>query len=69
MKMQKKYVDVILPLPVEGTFTYSLPFGEHVNIGQRVIVQFGIRKLYTAIVINIHHEEPLNYKARHSTCS
>ena len=64
MKMQKKYVDVILPLPVEGTFTYSLPFGEHVNIGQRVIVQFGIRKLYTAIVINIHHEAPLNYKAK-----
>ena len=64
MKMQKKYVDVILPLPVEGTFTYLLPFGEHVNIGQRVIVQFGIRKLYTAIVINIHHEAPLNYKAK-----
>ena len=64
MKMQKKYVDVILPLPVEGTFTYSLPFGEHVNIGQRVIVQFGIRKLYTAIVINIHYEAPLNYKAK-----
>ena len=62
--MQKKYVDVILPLPVEGTFTYSLPFGEHVNIGQRVIVQFGIRKLYTAIVINIHYEAPLNYKAK-----
>ena len=37
---------------------------EHVNIGQRVIVQFGIRKLYTAIVINIHHEKPLNYKAK-----
>ena len=42
MKMQKKYVDVILPLPVEGTYTYELPSGEHVHIGQRVIVKFGI---------------------------
>ena len=64
MKIQKKYVDVILPLPVDGTFTYSLPSREYVNIGQRVIVQFGIRKLYTAIVINVHHNEPLNYKAK-----
>ena len=38
MNFQIKYVDVILPLPVEGTFTYSLRTGEHVNIGQRVIV-------------------------------
>ena len=52
----QRYVDVILPLPVKGTFTYS--FNNFINIGQRVVVQFGHRKLYSGIVCNIHSKPP-----------
>ena len=49
-----KYVDVILPLPVEGFFTYKSDSGISIDIGQRVVVQFGRRKLYTAIVVKVY---------------
>ncbi len=54
------YVDVILPLPLEGTFTYLLPSSqEHrVSPGSRIIVPFGQRKFYSAIVTNVHHVTP-----------
>lgn len=50
------YIDVILPLPVRGLFTYSLPqSAEHtIDVGSRVIVQFGAKKIYTAIVARIY---------------
>ena len=62
--MNKKniYIEVILPLPVAGTFIYSSK--EEVMIGQRVVVQFGSRKLYTGILKRIHHEKPENYEAK-----
>ena len=59
-----KYVDVILPLPIQSTFTYSLRTGDEVEIGQRVVVQFGTRKLYTAVVIDVHENEPNQYKSK-----
>ncbi|MBN1112298.1 MAG: primosomal protein N' [Bacteroidales bacterium] len=54
------YVDVILPLAVNQTFTYSIPqtFSNKNLINQRVIVQFGARKLYTGIVWNQHNNKP-----------
>ena len=64
MSNSKKYVDVILPLPVDGTFTYSLSEDDAVEIGKRVVVQFGSRKLYTAIVFDVHKNEPTLYKAK-----
>ncbi|MBP1617388.1 MAG: primosomal protein [Bacteroidetes bacterium] len=42
------YIDVILPLPLAGLFTYSAP--KAVEKGCRVIVQFGAKKFYSAIV-------------------
>ena len=59
-----KYVDVILPLPIQGSFTYLAAIDLDLNIGQRVVVQFGSRKLYTAIVIKIHNEKPKEYDAK-----
>ena len=52
------YVDVILPLPLPGLFTYSVPveFAGKVRLGQRVVVQFGNRKIYTALVRKIHED-------------
>ena len=56
--MNQIFADVILPLPVKGSFTYAVPEGIDLTIGQRVVVQFGSRKFYTAIVLKIHNEKP-----------
>ena len=54
------YVDVILPLPLPRQYTYVVPVDwvEFVKIGQRVIVQFGKNKFYSAIVERIHNITP-----------
>ena len=46
------FVDVILPLPLDGLFTYSVPapLAEQVKIGIRVLVPFGRSKTYVGIV-------------------
>ncbi|MEC8853014.1 MAG: primosomal protein N' [Bacteroidota bacterium] len=59
-----KYADVILPLPIRGSFTYLVAINLDLDIGQRVVVQFGSRKLYTAIVLKIHNEKPKEYDAK-----
>ncbi|MEI6555281.1 MAG: primosomal protein N' [Paludibacter sp.] len=55
-----KYIDVILPLPLANTFTYSVPdeWSDSVRIGMRVVVQFGKKKMYTAVVALIHTQKP-----------
>ena len=58
-----KYIDVILPLPLKGTFTYCTE-QEDLVVGQRVVVQFGVRKLYTAIVKQVHDRKPSEYEAK-----
>ncbi|MFZ4454750.1 MAG: replication restart helicase PriA [Bacteroidales bacterium] len=60
------FVDVILPLPLPCYFTYSLPaeMVADTHVGSRLIVPFGKRKFYTAIVVNIHHTEPVEYEAK-----
>lgn len=54
------FADVILPLPLQGTFTYSLPCGLETmpDVGCRVIVPFGSRKYYTAVIARLHDDEP-----------
>ncbi len=54
------FADVLLPLPIPGYFTYRVPFelNEEVASGQRVVVQFGRRKIYTALVRNVHQQPP-----------
>lgn len=55
-----KFVDVILPLPLEGVFTYSVPeyLDARVDVGYRVVVPFGSKKKYTAIVRSMHDSMP-----------
>ena len=60
---QLKYIDVILPLPLKGAFTYCTE-QEDLLIGQRVVVQFGIRKLYAAIIKEVHDRKPSEYEAK-----
>ena len=50
------YIDVILPLPLNGLFTYSVPT-EHVQkvrMGCRVAVPFGRNKTYVGIIAKTH---------------
>ena len=55
-----KYIDVILPLPLRASFTYQVPdiWESEIRVGMRVIVPFGKKKLYTAIVYIIHTQPP-----------
>ena len=55
-----KFADVVLPLPLEGTFTYGLPESLRavVRVGMRVVVPLGRSKTYTAMVARLHDEEP-----------
>jgi primosomal protein N' (replication factor Y) len=59
------YTDVILPIPVQQTFTYHVPnnLEDRVQLGCRVVVQFGNRKYYSAIVKRIHRDKP-NYETK-----
>lgn len=54
------YVDVILPLALPQAYTYAVPVDlvQFVKVGQRVIVQFGKNRFYSAIVKEIHHRKP-----------
>ena len=46
------YIDVILPLPLDGVFTYSVPpeLERQVVVGCRVLVPFGRNKTYVGII-------------------
>lgn len=60
------YADVILPLPLHGTFTYELTKREYENlgIGHRVAVSFGKRKVYTGVIKQIHTNKPTLYETK-----
>ncbi len=60
------FVDVILPLPLNACFTYSLPpdMAGEVARGSRVVVPFGRKKFYTAIVQNVHFRPPEGYEVK-----
>ncbi len=55
-----KYADVILPLPLEGCFTYAVPvkLAAGVRRGVRVLVPLGKSKRYIALVARVHDEKP-----------
>lgn len=55
-----KYAEVILPLPLENSYTYRIPadMEKAVIPGCRVIVHFGKRRYYTAIVMEVHERRP-----------
>ncbi len=55
-----KYADVIVPLSLNDFYTYSIPDDMQLDcvVGKRVLVQFGKKKFYTAIVRKIHDIKP-----------
>ena len=60
------FVDVILPVPLDGFFTYSVPSSAsgQVEVGKRVLVPFGRNKTYVGIVALIHHQQPEGYQTK-----
>lgn len=54
------YADCIVPLPLEGVFTYNIPahLDHKVKVGSRVNVPFGQKKQYTALVTELHDRRP-----------
>ena len=62
----KRYVDVIVPLPIAGQYTYALPeeMAGRVCLGCRVVVPFGRKKFYTGLVTRVHEEAPEAYDTK-----
>lgn len=60
MERETFFVDVLLPLPLPGLFTYRVPhdLAAEVSFGMRVIVPFGRSRLYAALVIKVHQQAP-----------
>ncbi|EKT4548880.1 primosomal protein N' [Flavobacterium psychrophilum] len=60
------FIQVILPLALPQTFTYSVSEAEfeYLKIGMRVAVPFGKSKFYTGLVLELHHNAPTLYEAK-----
>lgn len=61
------FAEVVLPLAISRNYTYRIPFelNQTIRVGQRVIVQFGKNKVYTALVYQITTEAPTLYEAKY----
>ncbi|MCQ2298969.1 MAG: primosomal protein N' [Bacteroidales bacterium] len=66
MEQTPYFVDVLLPLHLPDTYTYRVPFeyNESICVGQRVVVQFGQKRLYSALIRRIHTNMPA-YKTKY----
>jgi len=60
------YADIILPVPIPLSFTYSVgsEIQEEIGIGYRVMVQFGKKRILTGIVAKVHQKAPEAYMAK-----
>ncbi|MBB1150389.1 MULTISPECIES: primosomal protein N' [unclassified Myroides] len=60
------FVEVIVPLALDPTFTYRINEMEFdfIQVGMRVAVPFGRNKVYTALVVEKHHRQPALYEAK-----
>jgi primosomal protein N' (replication factor Y) len=60
------FIDVILPLPLERYFTYTINAAEFdfLQPGMRVAVPFGKSKIYTGIVYRVHQENTATYEVK-----
>ncbi len=58
------YADVILPVPLQGMFTYAVASGQQVGMGQLVLVSFGRTKQYVGLVARLHDVKPEGYEVK-----
>ena len=54
------FVEIILPLPIQGTFTYRVPYelNGDVKVGQRAVVQFGKTKIMSGVIASVSENVP-----------
>lgn len=54
------FAEVLLPVPVPGTFTYRVPYllNDSIHVGQRVAVQFGKTKILSGLVVGLTEKVP-----------
>lgn len=66
MSLSKRYAEVILPFSLQGLYTYRIPdtMIADVEPGRRVVVQFGKKKIYTALVKTVFTGEPPDYPVK-----
>ena len=66
MKSGFSFADIILPVPIPRMFTYKIPrnLSSEIQIGARVIVQFGRKKILTGIIGKVHNKAPQAYEAK-----
>ena len=64
--MIEQFAQVLVPLPLNATFTYRVPphLADMVKIGHRVIVPFGSRKQYTGIVVALVPSAPDGFEIK-----
>ncbi|MFY8187376.1 MAG: replication restart helicase PriA [Flavobacterium sp.] len=64
--MELFFIDIILPLPLDTYFTYSINKSEFsfLKIGMRVVVPFGKSKICTALIAKVHQNPPILYEAK-----
>jgi primosomal protein N' (replication factor Y) len=62
----RTYVDIVLPLALPMVYTYAVPEDllDEVMFGVRVEVSFGKNKLYSGVVVNIHHDKPSDQRTK-----
>ena len=67
MERKTVFADVIVPLALPRLFTYRVPqlLAPFIQPLQRVVVPFGKKKKYTAIVHSLHEQPPKGYEARY----
>lgn len=60
------FADIILPLPLEGLFTYAIPVEMQTKaaFGMRVLVPFGRNKHYIGIIARLHNDKPTSYAVK-----
>lgn len=60
------FADIILPVPLQGLFTYSLPsdLAPLAQVGQRVCVPFGNKKTQTGLIARLHDQKPQDIEVK-----
>jgi len=61
-----QYAQIILPLNLKGSFTYTVPeeLVPQIQKGMRVLVPFRGKKIYTGIVFELHQNQPEGFLAK-----
>jgi primosomal protein N' (replication factor Y) len=61
------YIEVLLPLPLAKEYTYRVPqeLNDEIDVGKRVVVQFGKKKIYSGVILSISERPPEGYQAKY----